>query len=88
MRQALEIIITSTGNARCIYSETLDLSVLGHIAIERASHVEPDKNGRWLADLSPVDGPVLGPFRLRSEALDAERVWLETHWLLNHDSQF
>ena len=27
--------------------------------ISRASHVEPDRHGRWLVDLSPVNGPVL-----------------------------
>jgi hypothetical protein len=26
--------------------------------------------------MGPVDGPVLGPFRSRSEALEAEREWL------------
>ena len=26
-------------------------------------------------------GPKLGPFLLRSEALDAERIWLESNWL-------
>ena len=32
-------------------------------------------------DLRPVDGPVLGPFDRRSEALEAEVAWLEAHWL-------
>ena len=41
----------------------------------------PDRNGRWLADLSPVGGPILGPYDLRSEALEAEVEWLEEHWL-------
>ena len=36
----------------------------------------------WLADLSPVNGPVLGPFDRRSEALAAELAWLEANWLL------
>ena len=31
---------------------------------------------------APVGGPVLGPFDRRSEALEAERAWLEAHWLL------
>jgi hypothetical protein len=44
--------------------------------IRRASHVEADKAGRWFADLSPVAGPVLGPFDRRSEALAAEHEWL------------
>ena len=47
-----------------------------------ACHVEPEEQGRWLADLSPVNGPVLGPFDHRSEALQAEHDWLERHWLL------
>ena len=43
--------------------------------------LEPDDAGQWWADLSPVHGPRLGPFGVRSQALDAERLWLETHWL-------
>ncbi len=37
--------------------------------------------GRWHADLSPVGGPVLGPFGQRSAALAAETSWLDEHWL-------
>ena len=37
---------------------------------------------RWIADLRPVGGPVLGPFLLRGEALAAEREWLEERDLL------
>ena len=77
----MEIIITATGQGRCVYAEAIDLTSLGHIAIQRASHVEPDADGHWLADLSPVDGPMLGPFERRSNALDAERRWLEKNWL-------
>ncbi len=55
---------------------------LGRPRIRRASTVEPDRDGRWHADLGPVFGPVLGPFAARSEALDAEVAWLEAHWLL------
>ena len=54
---------------------------LGTVNIRRASHVEPTTEGRWTADLSPVGGPMLGPFALRSEALDAEQQWLLHHWL-------
>ncbi len=77
----MQMTILTGGSVRCIYDETIDLSVIGTPAITRASHVEPDSNGRWFADLRPVDGPVLGPFTVRSEALTAERTWLEQNWL-------
>ena len=79
----MQLIIDNSGNARCIYNETLPLSVLGQVKIRRGSHVEPIKGGKWIADMKPVDGPVLGPFNLRSQALTAERRWLEKHWLPN-----
>jgi hypothetical protein len=57
----------------CIYDEALDLREIGKVQITRASHVEPDAEGYWWTDMGAVDGPVLGPFRSRSEALGAER---------------
>ena len=77
----MEIMIQSDGTAICIYSESIQLAVIGPLKIKRASHVEPDSNGRWIADLSPVAGPRLGPFDNRSDALAAEVRWLEQHWL-------
>ena len=77
----MQLLVEPTGRVRCLYSETLELASLGRLNIARASHVEPTTGGRWLADLSPVSGPVLGPFALRSEALAAEQRWLEAHWL-------
>jgi hypothetical protein len=77
----MHLVVTPQGEARCIYSEEIDLRCLGTLTIRRASHVEPAADGRWLADLSPVGGPVLGPFDLRTEALSAEVSWLEQHWL-------
>ena len=81
MDHAIQLVITPGGVVLCIYSEDIDLFALGSPTISRASHVEPDEHGRWLADLSPVGGPVLGPFGHRSEALAAEHSWLETNWL-------
>ena len=83
----MDIIVNPNGDGRCIYGEAIDLSSLGPIAIQRASHVEPDADGTWLADLSPANGPVLGPFPQRSDALAAEHEWLEQNWLLVTDSQ-
>lgn len=77
----MQLLVDSTGLVRCVYDETIDLSLLGPLTIQRGSHVEPTEGGHWLADLSPVSGPVLGPFAQRSEALAAERDWLDTHWL-------
>lgn len=75
----MDLIISPQGTARAVYCETIDLGALGTLAIRRASHVEPSADGRWTADLSPVGGPVLGPFGLRSEALAAEVAWLGDH---------
>src|SRR6516165_9519012 len=61
--------------------ESIDLTVFGPLKIARASRVEPDEDGRWWADLGPVRGPKLGPFARRSEALDAEKTWLERNSL-------
>ena len=77
----MNLIVDRTGRARCVYGEAIDLAALGHAEITRASHVEPDQGGHWLADLRPVGGPVLGPFTRRSEALEAEAGWLEANWL-------
>jgi len=80
----MEIIINPDGNARCIYAEDIDLATLGEVDVVRASHVEPDDNGLWWADLAPVIGPKLGPFTRRSVALGAEVAWLHQHWLSHH----
>jgi len=77
----MQLIVNCDGAIRCLYGETVDLSSLGSLTIQRGSHVEPDASGNWLADMAPVDGPVLGPFKRRSEALAAEREWLERNWL-------
>ena len=82
----MQLIVQVDGSLKCVYGEAIDLHALGHVSISRGSHVEPNSAGQWLADLSPVSGPCLGPFPARSQALDAEREWLEAHWL-NPDSK-
>ena len=81
MGMAMQILIPPGGVVRCVYGEEIDLAAIGNPTISRASHVEPDQQGRWWADLSPVHGPTLGPFRCRSKALAAEQAWLENQWL-------
>ncbi len=75
----MTLIIDPAGLVRCLYAEAIDLHTLGELRIARASHIEPDDQGNWLADLSPAAGPILGPFGLRSEALAAELDWLTDH---------
>ena len=76
------IRIEPDGSVRYIWTDDLaGLAACGNARITRASHVEPDAEGRWTADMGPVSpGTVLGPFRLRGEALEAEIAWLES-WL-------
>ena len=76
MTTEMELVVDAGGGVRCIYGEELDLREIGKLQITRASHVEPDRDGFWWADMGPVDGPVLGPFKNRTEALGAERGWL------------
>ena len=72
----MDLVIDPQGQVRCLYTEELDLASLGWLEITRASHVEPDGQGQWWADMAPVSGPKLGPFALRSQALQAETDWL------------
>jgi hypothetical protein len=76
MTSDMELVVGADGMARCIYDEVLDLREIGTLKITRASHVEPDAEGCWRADMGPSGGPVLGPYGSRSEALGAERGWL------------
>jgi hypothetical protein len=76
MTTEMEFVVGCDGVARCIYDEGMALREIGTLKITRASHVEPDAAGYWWADMGPVDGPVLGPYGSRSEALGAERAFL------------
>ncbi len=62
---------------RFIYNDGLaSLLDAGKATTKRVSHVEPCEGG-WSADLGLVNGPVLGPFDTRQEALDEEVKWLK-----------
>ena len=74
--EPLRLIVTAEGNVKFVWDDELaPLLALGKGIIGRASHVEP-VGTLWFADLAPVGGPLLGPFRWRSDALDAEQSWL------------
>jgi hypothetical protein len=83
MTTEMELVVGVDGGVKCIYGEELDLREIGKLQITRASHVEPDRDGYWWADMGPVGGPVLGPFRSRTEALGAERGWLAARYVLH-----
>lgn len=76
----MQMFVSPIGTVHTVYDESLDLRAIGSLSIRRASTVEPDEVGQWWADLNPVNGPKLGPFPLRSDALAAERAWLEDNW--------
>lgn len=76
----MQLVVAADATVRFVYDERLDLASLGAVGIQRASHVESTSSGQWTADLTPVAGPVLGVFARRSEALEAERAWLDD-WL-------
>jgi hypothetical protein len=78
----MKMVVENDGSIRCVYGEELDLQCLGKLTIARGSHVEPTTGGQRSADLSAVSGPVLGAFSNRSDALAADRQWIEVHWLI------
>ena len=80
----LKLLIETTGEITAIYSDALaDLCDEGTATITRASHVEPvvlenpagEVMSGWAATMN--NGIMIGPFRLRSEALEAEVTYLE-----------
>jgi hypothetical protein len=84
-----EIHVGPSGEIRFIHSDDLTEQFKaaeaagdgGSVRIQRASHVEPDAFGDWIADLAPVGGPLLTGFKRRDEALAAEEDWLNANGL-------
>lgn len=74
-------LVVRDGKVETIYDDALLplMRRLGTWTTRRASHVEPEGTD-WYADLSPVQGPKLGPFATREQALAAERNWLLRHY--------
>lgn len=81
--QEFVLHVNALGELVFVYADELaGLLDLGDCIVARASHVEPlNLPGRvvWTADMEPMDGPQLGPFDSRGEALAAEREWLEAN---------
>lgn len=77
------IIKIKDGKAIFIYDDKLrPLMNEGLVKIERASHVEPNEDGKWVVDLSPLGYSIeLGPFESRNRALLEEVQWIEENIL-------
>ena len=78
--------ISPSGEITMIYADfhAPFIEKVGGATVARASFVEPCSGG-WSADMSPLaKGVVLGPFRLRQEALDAEERWINEHLFGQH----
>ncbi len=78
-----KLMIKPDGTLVCIYVDEIR-PLLDHASIastSRASHVEPDSSGMWVADMSPIGGPSSPPFRLREDALAWEKRWIESNVL-------
>ncbi len=80
-KNELIINFNEDGTADTLYTEEINLKSLGDLHMKRASHVEPTEDGMWTADMSPVNGPILGPFETRTIALQAEVEWLKKNIL-------
>ena len=80
-KNELIINFNEDGTADTLYTEEINLKSLGNLHMKRASHVEPTEDGMWTADMSPVNGPILGPFETRTIALQAEVEWLKKNIL-------
>jgi hypothetical protein len=79
----MNLYVHPNGTIRCLYSETLNLSKLGYLTIQRASNVEykPDPatpTHSWHVDLTPIGIPIISSgFPCRSKALQCETEQLE-----------
>lgn len=88
MNNEIVIDINPDGIISMIHNDNMaPLLSEGDSVLRRASHVEPC-GIQWIADMSPLNGPVLGPFVLRGEALASEAEWIKVHYLESHSHGF
>ena len=74
------IVINPDGSMEFIYADDLrDLIDEGNATIHRVSNVEPGIDGFWYAQM--INGPILGPFKYRQDALNAEIDYINEEML-------
>jgi len=67
---------------KMIYSDSMrGILEEGSSSISRASHVEPNPDNSWSADMSPIGGESLNGFETREDALKAEVKWINDNYL-------
>lgn len=96
MSHRLRVVVSPTGESRYIHDDVIyltgdkEIRRASHVEIKeplpwwawrRRWRLRRIPAGCWYADMRPTRGPVLGPFLTRSYALEAEKIWLERHWL-------
>ena len=74
----MNVYVDPQGDLQFIYQEEINMEDLGASTIRRASEVEPIEDSQWCANLARLGGPMLGPFKNRSEAIEAELAWIES----------
>ena len=68
----MQLVIQPDGTVRCVYGETVDLHASAGWRSSEAPTWSRLTMARWQADLSPVGGPVLGPFRIAAMHVGGE----------------
>ena len=78
------IVFTPQGVGRCLYTEVIDLSLVGALSIERASRVEFDnKLQAWR--VRDMGGFPLFTAPTRQACLDWERLYFEQQEEMKHE---
>jgi hypothetical protein len=71
--------VNPDGTVVAVYTDAIDLRVVGYVRAVRASAVEWDEGRQaWVARILAT-GEALGPFPTRAAAVDAERTVLGAH---------
>ncbi len=82
----MNITFNKGGVGRCHYTETIDLTLIGRLSIERASQVEFD-NDLQAWRVRDLKGSPLFMAPTRQQCLDWERCYFESQEELKHNQK-